>query len=83
MLGATGVVMGTRFYCSQESLAPAGANARALAASGDDTIRSAVFDVLRGYDWPKPYKLRTVRNRMTEEYANDLEAFRKYKARVR
>ncbi len=73
MLGAAGVLMGTRFYCSRESLASAAAISRAVAASGDDTIRSSVFDVLRGYDWPAPYRLRTVENQMTRAYGNAIE----------
>jgi nitronate monooxygenase len=76
MLGASGVVMGTRFYCSRESLAPDDAKARALTASVDHTIRSSVFDVLHEYDWPSPYRLRTLNNRMTDKYANDLEGLR-------
>ena len=73
MLGAAGVVMGTRFYCTQESLAPEQAKQRALKARGDDTVRSSVFDVLREYDWPAPYNLRTLRNRMTDQYADKLD----------
>lgn len=72
MLGACGVMMGSRFYASVESMAPAQAKARALAAGGDDTTRSSVFDVLRRYDWPKPYKLRTLKNALLREYENDI-----------
>jgi nitronate monooxygenase len=76
MLGATGAVMGTRFYCSQESLAPAAAKSCALRAGGDDTTQSSVFDILRGYDWPGPYKLRTLGNRMTDSFQHNLDALR-------
>lgn len=78
-LGAAGVLMGTRFYCSLESSAHDAAKNRIIAANGDDTIQSAVFDVLRGYDWPPPYKLRTLRNRLTERFDNKLDELRNAK----
>jgi nitronate monooxygenase len=68
MLGAEGVLMGTRFYVASESLAPPGGKARVVAANGDDTLRTTVFDVARGYHWPKEYTGRAVRNRFAEEW---------------
>lgn len=62
MLGAAGVLMGSRFVATKESLAPPGARARAVAASGDDTLRSSVYDVARGIDWPGPWTIRTLGN---------------------
>lgn len=79
-LGACGVVMGTRFYCSKESLAPAAAKARAMASDGDATTRSSVFDVLREYDWPAPYNLRTLANTMTAEFGGELKSLHADKA---
>ncbi|MFT4581182.1 MAG: nitronate monooxygenase [Gammaproteobacteria bacterium] len=76
MLGASGALMGTRFYCCEESLATEQAQARAIATSGDETIRSRVFDVLRGYSWPNPYTLRTIKNDMTEQFADNLAQLR-------
>ena len=73
MLGTAGVLMGTGFYCSRESLASAAVISRAVAAGGDNTIRSSVFNVLRGYDWPAPYRLRTVENQMTRAYGDAIE----------
>ncbi|KAB7623374.1 NAD(P)H-dependent flavin oxidoreductase [Alkalilimnicola sp. S0819] len=73
MLGASGVLMGSRFYATEESLAHPAAKAGAVEASGDDTVRSSVFDVLRGFDWPQPYTLRSVRNEMTERWHADME----------
>ena len=55
MLGADGVLMGTRFYVASEALASSAAKARIVAASGDDTVRTSVFDIARGYDWPPQY----------------------------
>ena len=72
MLGACGVMMGSRFYVAQESLAPPEAKSKAINGSGDDTIRSSVFDVLRQFDWPKPYNLRTLKNQLSERWRNDI-----------
>jgi nitronate monooxygenase len=65
MLGADGVLMGSRFYVACESLASPGAKARVVAASGDDTLRTSVFDIARGYNWPAEYTGRAVRNRFS------------------
>jgi nitronate monooxygenase len=74
MLGASGVLMGSRFYATEESLAHPAAKATAIESSGDETIRSCVFDRLRGLDWPQPYTLRSLRNQMTERWHHDLPA---------
>lgn len=65
MLGAAGVMLGSRLYATAESLAHANAKRAAVAASGDDTTRCDVFDRLRGYDWPSGYALRTLDNALT------------------
>jgi len=62
MLGAAGVLMGTRFCATQESLMPEQAKERALEASGDATMQSSVVDILRNKDWPDAYMLRTLQN---------------------
>jgi nitronate monooxygenase len=50
-LGADGVLVGTRFIASDEALAAPRAKERLVQADGDATIRTTVFDVVRGYDW--------------------------------
>ena len=67
-LGADGVLMGTRFYVATEALASLGAKYRVVAASGDDTLRTTVFDLARGYQWPREYTGRAVRNRFAEAW---------------
>lgn len=71
MLGACGVLMGSRFYTSAESLAHASAKSLAALSSGDNTTRSTVFDVLRRRRWPEPYTLRTLENRITDRWHDD------------
>ncbi|MEO8668249.1 MAG: nitronate monooxygenase [Bauldia sp.] len=68
MLGADGVLMGTRFWASRETLVHANLQAAALGAGGDDTIRTTSIDVVRGYDWPKPFDIRVMRNRFSERW---------------
>lgn len=65
MLGAAGVMLGSRLYATAESLAHANAKRAAVEARGDETTRSDVFDRLRGYDWPPGYALRTLDNALT------------------
>jgi nitronate monooxygenase len=62
MLGASGVLMGTRFYASEEAIGHPAAKARICRASGDDTVRSTVFDISRRIPWPAPFTGRTLRN---------------------
>lgn len=77
MLGASGVLMGTRFYATKESLAPQEAKVKAVESSGDMTIRSSVFDILRELSWPGPYNLRTLRNEMTDRWSDEEDMLRK------
>jgi nitronate monooxygenase len=69
MLGADGVVVGTRFWASAEALTPPAAFDRAQRASGDDTVRTKAIDALRGVPWPEAFSLRVVKNKLTEQWA--------------
>jgi nitronate monooxygenase len=62
MLGASGVLMGTRFYASEESPAHTQAKERVCRAGGDDSVRSIVFDLSRRNVWPAPFTGRCLRN---------------------
>jgi len=63
MLGAHGVMIGTRFSAASESLTHEQAKARIVTAGGADTVQTRVFDIVRGYGaWPAPYTARAVRN---------------------
>jgi nitronate monooxygenase len=62
MLGAQGVLMGTRFYAATESLGHQRAKERILAARGSDTRRTRVFDAVRQYRWPELYTGRALHN---------------------
>lgn len=71
MLGADGVLVGSRFWASAESLAAPGMTDAAIAASGDDTIRSKVMDAARGLDWPGRFTARVLKNPVTERWHDD------------
>lgn len=68
MLGAQGVMMGTRFYASVEAQGHERAKQRLLTAKGSETERTRIFDVIRGYRWPQPYTGRAIRNQFMERW---------------
>lgn len=76
MLGASGILMGTRFCAAEESLWQPEMKARVVAARGDDTIRTSVFDMLRGRDWPAPFDGRAVRIDAAERWQGREAALR-------
>jgi nitronate monooxygenase len=69
MLGAAGVMMGTRFYASAEAAGAQAAKDRICNATGDDTLRSAVFDLSRRIAWPAPFTGRVLRNAHADRWA--------------
>jgi nitronate monooxygenase len=69
MLGADGVVAGTRFWASAEALTPAAASELALQAGGDDTVRGKALDALRGVAWPAEFSFRVLKNQLTAQWA--------------
>ncbi|TFL13329.1 nitronate monooxygenase [Pusillimonas caeni] len=68
MLGAQGVLLGTRFYATREALGHDQAKQRIVQGQGDATQRTRVFDIVRGYDWPAGYTGRALRNRFIERW---------------
>lgn len=76
-LGASGVLCGTGFFASDESLASENAKQTALAGSGDDTERSSVFDLARGLDWPPDWNNRAMRNSFTRQWSENTEGLRR------
>jgi nitronate monooxygenase len=62
MLGASGVLLGTRFYASVECEVEEAAKQRICAASGGATSRGVVFDLSRNIFWPAPFTIRALVN---------------------
>ncbi len=86
-LGACGAVIGTRYCATREALLHPLAAQLLIEADGDHTQRTAVFDIARGYDWPRPYTGRALRNRFVERWhgreqalATDASALEGYRA---
>lgn len=70
-LGASGVLCGTAFFASDESMAGENAKQAAVGGIGDNTERSSVFDIARGLDWPSGWNIRTMRNSFTRQWSKD------------
>ena len=70
MLGADGVLVGTRFWAAAEALTPQAMIDRAGRATGDDTVRTKAIDALRGVPWPQEFSFRVLKNKFTDEWAH-------------
>lgn len=76
MLGAEGVLVGSRFWASKEALVHPNMLRAAVTASGDDTIRSSVMDVVRGLEWPDRYDARVLKNDFTDLWHDNIEGLK-------
>lgn len=69
-LGASGVVLGTRFYASEEAIGHPDAKRRIVECrGGEETIRGILFDMARGNVWPAPFTGRVLRNEFSDTWA--------------
>ncbi len=73
MLGADGVLVGSRLWASDEAEVSGQMHRAALAATGDDTIRSTVMDVARRLNWPERYSCRVLKNSFTNRWHGNLD----------
>jgi nitronate monooxygenase len=62
MLGAAGVLLGTRFYASVEADGADEAKQRICAAASGNTVRGIIFDLSRNNVWPAPFTGRCLIN---------------------
>ena len=76
MLGADGIMMGTRLWASAEAVGPDSAKARLVAASGDDTVRTKVFDLARDLDWPWHFTGRVLHNDFSRRWHGDIDGLK-------
>ena len=72
-LGADGVLVGSRFWASNEALVHPNMLRAAIDASGDETIRSSIMDVARHLDWPERYTARVLSNAFTDRWHKNIE----------
>lgn len=68
MLGADGVLIGTRLWASREALVHARHHAAILATTGDGTLRTRVPDIARELPWPAEFTARIQRNAFAERW---------------
>jgi nitronate monooxygenase len=68
MLGADGVLVGTRFWASQEALVARRHHEVILQADGDGTIRTTTADLARQIPWPRGFTARIARNAFTDRW---------------
>ncbi len=68
VLGAEGVLVGTRFLATPEAPVADGLKKVILASDGHDTVLTEIPDIARGRVWPGAYS-RVVRNRLIETWA--------------
>ena len=68
MLGADGVLVGSRFWASKEAAVHPSLQQRAVNATGDETIRTTVADLARGYAWPREFTGRLVQTRFVRDW---------------
>ncbi|MEV6946458.1 nitronate monooxygenase [Streptomyces sp. NPDC051172] len=67
-LGADGVMMGTRFALTEESLGTPGFKTSLMSAATTDTVNTRAFDVVRGIPWDTVYQARSVSNAFTRAW---------------
>jgi nitronate monooxygenase len=69
MLGAEGVLMGTRFITAKESEAPEGFRQAIVSADGDATMKSNSVDVVRKRYWPNSeFVVRVLKNAFVNKW---------------
>jgi nitronate monooxygenase len=68
VLGADGVLVGTRLWATAEANVSGAMQTAALAADGDATIRTRVPDIARRLAWPERFTARVLRNPFTERW---------------
>lgn len=67
-MGACGVMLGTRFVATPESLYHPSAKERILRATEAETVLTRVFDLVQGIPWPSEYPGRALTNAFTARW---------------
>jgi NAD(P)H-dependent flavin oxidoreductase YrpB (nitropropane dioxygenase family) len=82
VLGADGVLLGTRFLATEEAPFPDGYKRAIVASDGHDTLISEIPDIAAGQMWPGAYA-RVLRNAFIEEWIGREGELRRHLAEVR
>ena len=75
MLGADGVLMGTRFLATREAPVPPSYKQAIVEASGADTVFTTIPDLAPVVEWPGAHS-RVIRNRFVDEWLGREEELR-------
>ncbi|MCG3190295.1 MAG: Nitronate monooxygenase [Burkholderiaceae bacterium] len=68
MLGADGVLVGTRLWASSEALVATRHHEAIVETDGDGTLRTRVADIARQLAWPRQFTARIRRNAFTDRW---------------
>ncbi len=68
VLGADGVLVGTRLWASNEALVRKGHHQAILETDGDGTLRTTIADIARQIPWPPGFTARIRRNAFTDRW---------------
>ena len=68
MLGADGVLVGTRLWAAKEALVKEPHHNSILESNGDGTLRTRVADIARQIPWPRGFTARIRRNAFTDRW---------------
>lgn len=68
MLGAQGVLVGTRLWASKEALVGTRHHTALVEATGDETIRTTTPDIARQIPWPRGFTARVRLNAFTRRW---------------
>ncbi len=77
MLGADGVLMGSRFWASEEASAHPSFQGATLARDGDGTVCGITVDIAWGMDFPPEFTGRVLRNALVERWYGREDEHRK------
>jgi nitronate monooxygenase len=77
MLGADGVLVGTRFWASHEAIVNPRHHSTIIEANGDDTLRTIVVDIAREITWPPGFTARVRRNAFVEQWHGSEDELRR------
>ena len=81
MLGAEGVLLGTRFLASRESPWPESFKRAIVASDGHDTLLTEIPDIAKGNVWPGAYD-RVQRNGLIAEWAGREHEVRRHASAI-
>ena len=74
--GAAGIVVGTAMYATTEALDTDAVKQHLATATRNDIVRTTVFDLVRGPEWPPGYNGRALTNETTRRWHSNEDALR-------